>query len=59
LTFQNAGGLAHTATEQTSQAWDTGEIAPGDSRALTFDSAGTFTYYCTPHPWMQAQLVVQ
>ncbi|HEY0582764.1 MAG TPA: PQQ-binding-like beta-propeller repeat protein [Chloroflexota bacterium] len=59
VTFANSGGLVHTATEQFTQAWDTGDIAPGEARSMTFNSSGTYTYYCIPHPWMQAQLVVQ
>ena len=34
----------------------------GDFRAneqsVTFDAAGTFTYNCTPHPWMVGRVVV-
>ncbi|MBT6468258.1 MAG: hypothetical protein HOK63_01210, partial [Thaumarchaeota archaeon] len=26
---------------------------------LTFDESGTFDYFCTLHPWMQGQVVVE
>jgi plastocyanin len=39
--------------------WDTGDVAPGESRSIDFDTAGTYTFTCTPHPWMLGQIVVQ
>jgi alcohol dehydrogenase (cytochrome c) len=58
VTFKNNGALIHTATESKS-AWDTGDIAPGESKSVTFDSAGTYVYNCSPHPWMIGQVIVQ
>ena len=51
-------GESHTATEQSGR-WDTGLIREGETASITFDSPGTFTYYCAPHPWMVAQVIVQ
>jgi alcohol dehydrogenase (cytochrome c) len=58
LNFSNSGSIVHTATAQDN-SWDTGDIAPGQTGSVTFNSAGTFTYSCTPHPWMIAQVIVQ
>lgn len=58
VTFQNNGALIHTATESKG-VWDTGDIAPGESKSVTFDSAGTYVYNCSPHPWMIGQIIVQ
>ncbi|MBV8713786.1 MAG: PQQ-binding-like beta-propeller repeat protein [Chloroflexi bacterium] len=58
VTFQNNGALVHTATESHG-VFDTGDIAPGESRAVTFDTAGTYVYNCSPHPWMIGQIIVQ
>ena len=58
LTFQNVGAVIHTATD-TKQAWNTGDISAGQSASVTMDSAGTFVYTCSPHPWMIAQVIVQ
>jgi quinohemoprotein ethanol dehydrogenase len=58
VTFKNNGALVHTATESKG-VWDTGDIAPGESKAVTFDSAGTYVYNCSPHPWMIGQIIVQ
>ena len=58
LNFQNNGSVVHTATDNGLK-WDTGNIAPGESVPITFDTAGTYTFTCTPHPWMLGQVVVQ
>jgi quinohemoprotein ethanol dehydrogenase len=58
LSWKNNGSSTHTATESTG-AWDTGDIAPGATASLTFDTPGTYNYSCTPHPWMLGQVIVQ
>jgi plastocyanin len=58
IKFTNAGKIAHTAT-QSQGAFDTGFLKDGDSATLTFDTAGTFTYFCQPHPWMQGTIEVK
>jgi plastocyanin len=58
VTWTNRDGEPHTATEQTGR-WDTGLIREGEPASITFDTRGTYTYYCAPHPWMVAQLIVQ
>jgi plastocyanin len=58
VTWKNNGSIIHTATE-TKGTWDTGDIGANQSMALTFDAAGTFTYNCSPHPWMVGQVIVQ
>jgi quinohemoprotein ethanol dehydrogenase len=57
VTWKNNGALIHTATDSKG-AWNTGDIAPGDSGSVTFDTAGTYTYNCQPHPWMLGQVIV-
>jgi alcohol dehydrogenase (cytochrome c) len=58
VTFQNNGASVHTATESKG-VWDTGDINPGTSKSITFDTAGTYVYNCSPHPWMIGQFIVQ
>jgi quinohemoprotein ethanol dehydrogenase len=58
LQFSNGGTITHTATAQDN-SWDTGDIAPGATASVTFSSAGTWIYNCTPHPWMIGRVVVQ
>ncbi len=58
ITWQNRDSEAHTATADNG-SWDTGSIASGASKSITFATAGTFPYHCTLHPEMRAMVVVQ
>jgi len=57
VTWQNNDGVNHTSTSDNG-LWDTGTIAPGQSRTTTFSTAGTFTYHCNVHPMMTGTVVV-
>ena len=48
----------HTATSTTG-AFDSGDLAQGESFSVTFTTPGTYDYFCTPHPTMTGQIVVQ
>jgi len=56
VTWTNSGPSDHTAT---GDGFDTGLLSQGQSGSATFDSAGTFSYICTPHPFMKGTVVVQ
>ena len=58
VSWQNNGASVHTATDSKG-AWDTGDVNPGETASVTFDTAGTYTYNCSPHPWMIGQVIVQ
>jgi plastocyanin len=58
IKFTNPGKIAHTAT-QSQGAFDTGFLKSGESATLTFDTPGTLTYFCQPHPWMLGTIVVE
>ena len=57
VTFTNGGQVAHTVTDQKAN-FDTDLIQPGDSASVTFNTPGSYIYFCVPHPWMIAQVVV-
>ena len=57
VTWTNSDAQAHTAT--ASGTFDTGSIAPGKSATATFDTAGTFAYICSFHPFMKGTIVVK
>ena len=57
VTWSNTGTQPHTATSADG-GWDTGLISPGDAATITLDQPGTYSYLCTPHPWMIGQIVV-
>ena len=58
VTWTNSDDAAHTATADDS-SFDTGDLDEGDSKSVTFDKPGTFTYYCRFHPFMKATVEVQ
>ena len=39
--------------------FDSGRFMPGESWSFTFHDSGTFSYYCTIHPWMEGVIVVE
>ena len=58
VTWTNSGPSGHSATS-TNGAFDTGILKKGASGSHTFDQAGTYSYICTPHPFMHGTVVVR
>jgi len=58
IIWTNQDSVGHTATSDDG-SFDTGLLAKGESESVTFDKAGTFTYHCTPHPYMKATIIVE
>ncbi|MEA2378389.1 MAG: hypothetical protein QOD13_2296 [Thermoleophilaceae bacterium] len=58
VTWSNSGPTAHSATA-TDGSFDTGILDAGGSGSHTFTQAGTFSYICTPHPFMKGTVTVQ
>jgi plastocyanin len=62
--WTNTGAVVHTVTvtDETAAAtgvsFDSGDIPHGETFSYTFDSAGTFAYYCVYHPWMAGKIIV-
>lgn len=56
--WRNDDQLVHTVRADDG-SWDSGDIAPGATWRRTFDRPGTYTYTCTPHPFMKAVVVVK
>jgi plastocyanin len=49
VVWKNSDTMTHTATSTTG-VFDTSDIAAGaSSNPITFDTAGTFPYFCTLH----------
>ncbi|MBD3161694.1 MAG: hypothetical protein GF346_05505 [Candidatus Eisenbacteria bacterium] len=62
--WNNDGGIVHTVTGGADctedGSFDSGDIMPGESYELTFDSAGTFPYFCLYHcPTMEGEITVE
>lgn len=58
VTWINKDTVDHTATADDN-TFDTGTLAQGQSKPVTFDKAGTFSYHCAIHPNMKATIIVQ
>lgn len=57
VTWYNAGGVTHTVTSD-SGAFDSGNLAPGQSFSMTFSTPGTYSYHCAIHPGMTGMIRV-
>lgn len=58
VTWVNDDKAQHTATERKSQ-WDTGALSEGESQVIKFTRPGTYSYYCTIHPYMEGTVTVR
>jgi plastocyanin len=57
VTWHNTGKQGHSATAKDG-SFDTGVLATGTTGSATFRKAGTFSYFCKPHPFMTATVSV-
>jgi plastocyanin len=59
IVWENTHSQPHTSSGNGDQNWDTGNIQPGDiSEPVVFDEAGTYTYICGLHPFMEGTVEV-
>jgi plastocyanin len=60
VTFVNcsASSTQHSTTSDQ-PGWNSGLLSRFATFQRTFDTAGTFPYHCTPHPFMQGTVVAQ
>jgi plastocyanin len=64
--WTNNDAIAHTVTSGTSDGavgdadgtFDSGFLNEGDTFVYTFEEAGEFPYFCSPHPWMIGTVTV-
>lgn len=54
----NRDDVGHTSTADRGE-WASPLIEPGKTYSHRFREAGTYTYYCTPHPFMRGVIVVE
>lgn len=57
VTLVNKDSVTHTATADDG-TWDSGPIASGESKSVSFRNPGTYAYHCSIHPSMTATIVV-
>jgi amicyanin len=60
VTWTNKDSVQHNIVADTASpdAPDGDLIAKGESYSFTFNKAGTYTYHCSPHPYMKATVIV-
>ena len=63
VTWHNSSQTVHTVTDEPAKAskqddaalpsgaqgWDSGNLNPGQTFSHTFDTPGTYKYFCIPH----------
>ena len=63
VTWVNEDSAFHSVTsgfyETPTELFDSGHLDPYESYTLTFDESGMFDYFCTLHPWMKGQVIVE
>ena len=64
VTWENNDTAAHTSTggsasDGPSGVFDSSLIMAGSSFSHTFDSTGTYDYFCMVHPWMAGTVIVE
>lgn len=57
VTWVNADAVIHTVTNETG-LFGSPSLRPGDRFSHTFDTPGTYGYFCIPHSYMQGTIVV-
>jgi len=58
VTWTNKDSVTHTIVSDTG-VFDSGNMARNASFSYTFNTAGTYTYHCGPHPIMKGTIVVR
>jgi len=63
VTWLNEDSSFHSVTSgfypEPSGLFDSGHLDPYESYTLSFDDYGVYDYFCTLHPWMKAQVIVE
>ena len=58
IEWTNEDSTPHTATADN-KFFDTGRLEEGESNSIRFNKPGTFTYYCSIHPYMKGAVIVR
>jgi len=56
--WTNRDPLPHSVTA-VDRSFNSGLIQPGKTYRHTFTKAGTFNFFCMPHPFMKGTIVVR
>jgi len=63
VTWVNEDVAFHSVTsgyyDVPSEIFDSGYLDPEESFTFVFENVGTYDYFCTLHPWMKGQVIVE
>lgn len=65
ISWINIDNTAHTVTSgspsdnNTGTVFDSDMIGPGGTYSFIFISSGTYDYFCSIHPWMTGEVIVE
>lgn len=65
ISWANIDNTAHTVTSgspsdnNTGTVFDSDMIGPGGTYSFIFISSGTYDYFCSIHPWMTGEVIVE
>jgi len=63
ITWLNDDSAFHSVTSgfygDPSDFFDSGYLDPHESFTFSFEEVGTYDYFCTLHPWMKGQVIVE
>jgi plastocyanin len=66
ITWINRDSVMHTVASGSGpndpnegKQFDSGPLTQGGTFTHTFKTAGVFNYFCAPHPWMVAKVIVK
>ena len=58
ITWTNKDSMRHDAAADDG-SWKVELMGQGESQQIKFEKPGTYTYHCSPHPWMKGTIVVE
>src|SRR5687768_12638966 len=63
VTWKNLDDTGHTSTSGNSGTangiWNSSVLGRDQTFSQAFDTAGTFPYFCMPHPFMEGEVIVE
>ena len=63
VTWVNEDSAFHSVTSgfygEPSELFDSGYLEPYESFSVDFDEKGNYDFFCTLHPWMKGQVLVE
>jgi len=59
ITWTNKDSARHTVTSDSGSELDSELLDKEESYSHTFNTAGTYNYHCTPHPYMKGKVIVE